>query len=194
MAMRATHYAKSGDVHVAYQVFGSGPIDLVLAPGFVSQIENYWEHPDLARWLLRLGSSARVIMFDNRGTGLSDPVSEVPSLELRMDDVRAVMDAVGTERAAQLGISEGGPLATLFAATYPERCRGLVLYGSFARSSWITPEGLEAYLGYVERAWGSGGSLPMWAPRAKTIRPCSNGGAASSDLARARRRRSRSCG
>ena len=167
MAMRATHYAKSGDVHVAYQVFGSGPIDLVLAPGFVSQIENYWEHPDLARWLLRLGSFARVIMFDKRGTGLSDPVSEVPSLELRMDDVRAVMDAVGTERAAQLGISEGGPLATLFAATYPERCRGLVLYGSFARSSWITPEGLEAYLGYVERAWGSGGSLPMWAPSRK---------------------------
>ena len=72
MAMRATHYAKSGDVHVAYQVFGSGPIDLVLAPGFVSQIENYWEQPDLARWLLRLGSFARVIMFDKRGTGLSD--------------------------------------------------------------------------------------------------------------------------
>jgi class 3 adenylate cyclase/alpha-beta hydrolase superfamily lysophospholipase len=164
MAMRATHYAKSGDVHVAYQVFGSGPIDLVLAPGFVSQIENYWDQPDLARWLLRLGNFARVIMFDKRGTGLSDPVSEVPSLELRMDDVRAVMDAVGTERAAQLGISEGGPLATLFAATYPQRCRGLVLYGSFARSSWITPEGLEAYLRYVERAWGSGGSLPMWAP------------------------------
>ena len=168
MATRATHYAKSGDVHVAYQVFGSGPIDLVLAPGFVSQIENYWDQPDLARWLLRLGSFARVIMFDKRGTGLSDPVSEVPSLDLRMDDVRAVMDAVGTERAAQLGISEGGPLATLFAATYPERCGGLVLYGSFARSSWITPEGLEAYLGYVERAWGSGGSLPMWAPSRKS--------------------------
>jgi pimeloyl-ACP methyl ester carboxylesterase len=168
MAMRATRYAKSGDVHVAYQVFGSGPIDLVLAPGFVSQIENYWDQPDLARWLLRLGSFARVIMFDKRGTGLSDPVSEVPSLDLRMDDVRAVMDAAGIERAAQLGISEGGPLATLFAATYPERCRGLVLYGSFARSSWITPEGLEAYLGYVERAWGSGGSLPMWAPSRKS--------------------------
>jgi pimeloyl-ACP methyl ester carboxylesterase len=135
MAKRATHYAKSGDVHVAYQVFGSGPIDLVLAPGFVSQIENYWDQPDLARWLLRLGSFARVIMFDKRGTGLSDPVSEVPSLDLRMDDVRAVMDAAGIERAAQLGISEGGPLATLFAATYPERCRGLVLYGSFTRSS-----------------------------------------------------------
>jgi pimeloyl-ACP methyl ester carboxylesterase len=167
MAMRVTHYAKSGDVHIAYQVFGSGPIDLVLVPGFVSQIENYWEHPDLARWLLRLSSFARVIMFDKRGTGLSDPVSEAPSLDQRMDDVRAVMDAVGTDRAAQVGISEGGPLATLFAATYPQRCRALVLYGSFARSSWITPEGLERYLGYVDRAWGSGGSLPMWAPSRK---------------------------
>ena len=103
MAMRATHYAKSGDVHVAYQVFGSGPIDLVLVPGFVSQIENYWEHPDLARWLLRLGSFARVIMFDKRGTGLSDPVSEVPSLDLRMDDVRAVMDAVGIRTRSAAG-------------------------------------------------------------------------------------------
>ena len=144
MAMRVTHYAKSGDVHIADQVFGSGPIDLVLVPGFVSQIENYWEHPDLARWLLRLSSFARVIMFDKRGTGLSDPVSEAPSLDQRMDDVRAVMDAVGTDRAAQVGISEGGPLATLFAATYPQRCRALVRYGSFARSSWITPDGLSA--------------------------------------------------
>jgi class 3 adenylate cyclase len=84
-----------------------------------------------------------------------------------MDDLRAVMDAVGTERAAQLGISEGGSLAALFAATYPHRCRGLVLYGSFARSSWMSPEGLERYLGYIERAWGSGGSLPMWAPSRK---------------------------
>src|SRR5947207_12829559 len=151
MAVPVTRYAKSGDVHIAYQVFGSGATDLVFVPGFISHIENYWEHPDLARWLLRLAAFTRVIMFDKRGTGLSDPVSEMPSLDLRMDDVRAVMDAAGSERAAQLGISEGGPLATLFAATYPERCRGLVLYGSFARSSWITPEGLEAYLGYVER-------------------------------------------
>jgi pimeloyl-ACP methyl ester carboxylesterase len=135
MAMPVTRYTKSGDVHVAYQVFGSGSIDLVFVPGFVSNIENYWEHPELARWLLRLGSFARVIMFDKRGTGLSDPVSEAPSLDFRMDDVRAVIDAVEIERAALLGISEGGPLATLFAATYPQRCRGLVLYGSFARSS-----------------------------------------------------------
>jgi pimeloyl-ACP methyl ester carboxylesterase len=167
MAIPVTRYTKSGDVHVAYQVFGGGSIDLVFVPGFVSNIENYWEHPELARWLLRLGSFARVIMFDKRGTGLSDPVSEVPSLDLRMDDVRAVMDAVEIERAALLGISEGGPLATLFAATYPQRCRGLVLYGSFSRSSWITPEGLEPYLAYVDRSWGSGRNLAMWAPSRK---------------------------
>ena len=95
MAMPVTRYAKSGDVHVAYQVFGSGPIDLVFVPGFVSHIENYWDHPDLARWLLRLASFARVAIFDKRGTGLSDRVSEAPSLDQRMDDVRAVMNASG---------------------------------------------------------------------------------------------------
>src|SRR5258705_2815147 len=164
MAMPVTRYAKSGDVHIAYQVFGSGPIDLVFVPGFVSHIENYWDHPDLSRWLLRPSSFARVAIFDKRGTGLSDRVLEAPSLDHRMDDARAVMDAVGMERAALLGVSEGGPLATLFAATYPQRCQALVLYGTFARSSWITPEGLEAFLGYIEKAWGSGRSLPMWAP------------------------------
>ncbi len=92
MAVPVTRYAKSGDVHIAYQVFGSGPIDLVFVPGFVSHIENYWDHPDLARWLLRLSSFARVAIFDKRGTGLSDRVSEAPSLDQRMDDVRAVMD------------------------------------------------------------------------------------------------------
>lgn len=163
MATPVTHYAKSGDVHVAYQVFGNGPIDLVFVPGFVSHIENYWEHPDLARWLLRLGSFARVIMFDKRGTGLSDPVAEVPSMDLRMDDVRAVMDAVGIESAAQFGVSEGGALAALFAATYPQRCRGLVLYGAFARLP-IGPQELDAYFKYIDLAWGSGRSLPIWAP------------------------------
>jgi class 3 adenylate cyclase len=158
-----TRYAKSGDVHVAYQVFGSGSIDLVFAPGFISHIEHYWDHPDLARWLLRLGSFARVVMFDKRGTGLSDPVPEVPSLEQRMDDVRAVMDTVGIESAAQLGISEGGALATLFAATYPERCQRLVLYGAFAR--WpITTDAVKPYLKYIDRDWGRGRSLPIWAP------------------------------
>ena len=153
MATPVTRYAKSGDVHVAYQVFGSGSIDLVFAPGFISHIEHYWDHPDLARWLLRLASFARVVIFDKRGTGLSDPVPEIPSLEQRMDDVRAVMDAVGIESAAQLGISEGGALATLFAATYPERCQRLVLYGAFARSP-ITPDVLKPYLTYVDRELG----------------------------------------
>ena len=163
MATPVTRYAKSGDVHIAYQVFGNGSIDLVFAPGFISHIENYWDHPELARWLLRLGSFARVVIFDKRGTGLSDPVPDIPSLEQRMDDVRAVMDAVEIESAAQLGISEGGALAALFAATYPERCQRLVLYGTFAR--WpITADALEPYLKYVDRDWGTGRSLPIWAP------------------------------
>ncbi|WMT71115.1 adenylate/guanylate cyclase domain-containing protein [Bradyrhizobium sp. Ash2021] len=163
MATPVTRYAKSGGVHIAYQVFGGGSIDLVFAPGFISHIENYWDHPELARWLLRLGSFARVVIFDKRGTGLSDPVPEIPSLEQRMDDVRAVMDAVGIESAAQLGISEGGALMALFAATYPERCQRLVLYGAFAR--WpITADALKPYLKYVDRDWGTGRSLPIWAP------------------------------
>jgi class 3 adenylate cyclase len=164
MALPVTRYAKSGEVHIAYQVFGNGPIDLVFVPGFVSHIENYWDYPDLARWLLRLSRFARVAIFDKRGTGLSDRVGEAPSLDQRMDDARAVMDAAGMERAALLGVSEGGPLATLFAATYPQRCHALVLYGTFARSSWITPSGLQAFIEYIDKAWGSGRNLAMWAP------------------------------
>jgi len=163
MAVPVTRYAKSGDVHIAYQVFGSGATDLVFVPGFISHIENYWEHPDLARWLLRLAAFTRVIMFDKRGTGLSDPVSEMPSLDLRMDDVRAVMDAAGSESAALLGVSEGGALAALFAATYPQRCQRLVLYGAFARFP-ISGEVLKPLFKYIDRAWGSGLSLPAWAP------------------------------
>jgi len=166
MATPVTHYAKSGDVHIGYQVFGSGPIDLVLIPGFVSHIEGYWELPDFAHWFLRLAGFARVVMFDKRGTGLSDHVAELPTMDERMDDARAVMDAVGIERAALVGLSEGGPLAVLFAATYPERCRALVLYGSFARfSSWIpTAEGLNAFFEYIDQAWGTGRSLVTFAP------------------------------
>ena len=136
-----TRYAKSGDVHVAYQVFGDGPVDLVYVPGFVSHIENYWDEPSFARWLRRLASFSRVIMFDKRGTGLSDRVSELPGMDQRMDDVRAVMDAVEIDRAAVLGISEGGSLAALFAAHHPARCQALVLYGAFARfTSWFPTE------------------------------------------------------
>jgi pimeloyl-ACP methyl ester carboxylesterase len=160
-----TRYAKSGDVHVAYQVFGEGPVNLVFAPPFVSNV-NYWDEPDFARWLLRLASYTRVVMFDKRGTGMSDRVAELPGLDERMDDLRAVMEAAGMEEAALLGISEGGPLTALFAATHPERCRGLVLYGSFARfASWLpTEEALAQFLGYIDQAWGTGGSLPLFAP------------------------------
>ena len=161
-----TRYAKSGDVNVAYQVFGDGPLNLVLAPLFVSNIEVLWERPDIARWLLRLASYARVAMFDKRGTGMSDRVTELPGLDQRIDDLRAVMDGAGMEQAALLGISEGGPLTALFAATHPDRCRSLVLLGSFARfTSWFpTEEALQQFLGYIHQAWGSGASVPFFAP------------------------------
>ena len=161
-----TRYAKSGEVNIAYQVFGEGPLNLVFAPLFVSNIELYWDQPDWSRWLLRLASYARVAIFDKRGTGMSDRISELPGLDQRMDDLRAVMDATGMQQAALLGVSEGGPLSALFAATYPDRCRALVLYGSFSRfSSWFpTEEALAQFLGYIDQAWGSGASLPFFAP------------------------------
>ena len=160
-----THYAKSGDIHIAYQVFGEGP-DLVMAPGFVSHIENYWDDPSFARWLNRLGSFCRVVLFDKRGTGLSDRVPNLPAMDERMDDVRAVMDAVKIERAAQFGISEGGSLAALFAATHPERTQSLTLYGAFARfRHWIPDdEGFDSLMTYIDERWGSGESLPNFAP------------------------------
>jgi pimeloyl-ACP methyl ester carboxylesterase len=161
-----THYAKSGDIHIAYQVFGEGP-DLVMAPGYVSHIENYWDEPRFARWLNRLGSFCRVVLFDKRGTGLSDHVAHLPPMDERMDDVRAVMDAVGIERAVQFGISEGGSLATLFAASHPERTNSLIVYGGFARFvHWIaTDEGFEQLITYIDTQWGSGAFLPYVAPK-----------------------------
>ena len=126
-------YARSGDLSIAYQVTGDGPIDLVLVSGFVSHLEKDWEEPRHARFLDRLGSMARLIRFDKRGTGLSDRPPGVPDLETRMDDVRAVMDAAGSQRAVLFGYSEGAPMAILFAATYPERARALVLYGAYAK-------------------------------------------------------------
>lgn len=162
----ATRYARSGDVHIAYQAFGEGDTNLVIVPPFVSHIENFWDQPDCARWLERLGSFARVVMFDKRGTGMSDRVADLPGVDQRMDDVRAVMDAVGMDRAALLGISEGGSLASLFAASHPDRCAALVLYGAFARfSSWLpTPEALDAFIAYIGHDWGSGNSLGLFAP------------------------------
>lgn len=132
-----TRYARSGEVNIAYQVAGEGPVDLVLVPGWVSHLDASWDDPLLSRFLERLASFSRLILFDKRGTGLSDrvPASELPTLEQRMDDVRAVMQAAGSSRAAILGVSEGGPMSVLFAATYPERVAALVMYGSYAR--WI---------------------------------------------------------
>ena len=158
-----TLYTKSGEVHIAYQVFGDGPVDLIMAPGFVSSVENTWEQPDLSRWLLRLASYARVAIFDKRGTGMSDPVSDMPGLDQRMDDLRAVMDAANMQRAAVLGFSEGGSLSMLFAASYPDRCRALALYGAFARS-YAPEKVLAQFLAYIDTAWGTGGSLPTFAP------------------------------
>jgi pimeloyl-ACP methyl ester carboxylesterase len=120
-----THYARSGNVHVAYQVVGDGPFDLVVVPGFVSNVEIWWDDAAAARFFERMASFSRLILFDKRGTGLSDRVPGVPTLEQRMDDLRAVMDTVGSERAALMGVSEGGPMAMLFAATYPDRTRAL---------------------------------------------------------------------
>jgi len=120
-----TRYAKSGGVNIAYQVFGEGPLNLVLAPPLFSNVEGWWDEPDYTRGLIRLGSYARVLIFDKRGTGMSDRVGELPGLDQRIDDLRAVMDAAGMEQAALIGISEGGSMAALFAATDPSRCRAL---------------------------------------------------------------------
>jgi class 3 adenylate cyclase len=169
-----TRYAKSGDVNIAYQVVGEGPVDLVLVPGFVSHLDLDWEEPRYAHFLRRLASFSRLIMFDKRGTGLSDRPGGLPDLETRMDDVRAVMDTVGSERAALLGYSEGGPMCILFAATYPERTSALVLYGTYAKRRdpdddypWAaTWEERQAYADQVEREWGEEADLGTMAPNA----------------------------
>jgi DNA-binding winged helix-turn-helix (wHTH) protein/class 3 adenylate cyclase len=130
-----THYARSGDVNIAYQVTGRGPIDLVFVMGWVSHLEYFWEEPSFARFLSRLASFSRLILFDKRGTGLSDrvPLNQLPTLEQRMDDVRAVMEAAGSDRAALIGVSEGGPMCSLFAATYPEKTAALAMIGTYAK-------------------------------------------------------------
>ena len=167
-----TKYARSGDVHIAYQVFGEGDLDLVLVPGYTSHIELAWEHEPIARGLAALGSFARVIMFDRRGSGLSDPVAEAPTLEQRMDDVRAVMDAAGSERAALLGVSEGASMSILFAATYPDRCQALISVGGMARSTeapdypWAVPAEalIESGVELIAPHWGEGTIVDIAAP------------------------------
>lgn len=166
-------YARSGDVNIAYQVTGDGPFDLVLVPGFFSHLEIDWEHPEHALFLERLGSFARLIRFDKRGTGLSDRSVGVPDLEARMDDVRAVMDAAASDRAALFGYSEGGPMSVLFAATYPERTRALVLHGSYAKRirsddyPWApTWEQRLENAAEIERTWGENVELSTMIPHA----------------------------
>jgi pimeloyl-ACP methyl ester carboxylesterase len=164
-------YARSGEVSIAYQVFGSGDTDIVVVPGWVSCIETFWEEPNYVRFLQRLGGFARVILFDKRGTGLSDRVTDTPMLEERMDDVRAVMDAVGSRRAALLGYSEGGPMCLLFAATYPERTQALITVGSFARMArgadypiGRSREQQEELLQLVREHWGEPIGIEARAP------------------------------
>jgi len=130
-----TQYARSGEVNIAYQVVGDAPLDLVFVMGWVSHMEYFWREPSFAKFLMRLASFSRLILFDKRGTGLSDrvPIHELPTLEQRMDDVRAVMEAVGSEKAALVGVSEGGPMCSLFAATYPEKTLALVMIGTYAK-------------------------------------------------------------
>ncbi|MCW5956092.1 MAG: alpha/beta fold hydrolase [Pyrinomonadaceae bacterium] len=158
-----THYVQNGDVDIAYQVVGDGPIDIVFVMGWVSHLEYFWKHHLFASFLERLASFSRLILFDKRGTGLSDrvPIDRLPTLEQRMDDVRAVMDAVGSERAVLVGVSEGGPMCALFAATYPERTSGVVMFGTYAKRIWdadypwaptITVR--NAFFDLVKRDWG----------------------------------------
>jgi class 3 adenylate cyclase len=168
-----TRYAKSGDVSIAYQVIGDGPLDLVLAPGGLSHLDFGWADPGHSRFLRRLASFSRLIVFDKRGMGMSDPVASPPTLEERMEDIRVVMDAAGSERAAHFGYSEGGPASLLFAATYPERARAVIVYGSFG----VTPAGRGSKLitaspsadwwkswSDVLDNWGEGRSLGLLAP------------------------------
>jgi pimeloyl-ACP methyl ester carboxylesterase/plasmid stabilization system protein ParE len=166
-----TKYAKSGEVSIAYQVIGNGPLDLVYVPGWVSHLEYAWEEPSLAHFYQRLASFSRLILFDKRGTGLSDRVPQFPTMEQRMDDVRAVMDAVGSERAAVVGASEGGSMCILFAATYPERTSALIGIGIFAKRIWApdypwapTPEQRQKFFDAIRSNWGDVVDLEVVAP------------------------------
>jgi class 3 adenylate cyclase len=170
-----TRYAKSGDLNIAYQVVGEGPFDLAYVPGWVSNIEAMWEEPSHARLLRRLASFSRLILFDKRGTGLSDPVplDRLPTLEERMDDVRAVMDSADSERAALFGSSEGGLMSVLFAATFPERTEALVALAIYAKRLWSpdypwapTPEARAAEIEEIERTWGGEMDISNLAPSA----------------------------
>src|SRR4051794_11525198 len=172
VARPETRYARCGDISIAYQQFGQGEFDLVVSSGWLVTIELLWDHPKAAHGAEHLGSFARVLTFDRRGTGLSDAVDHAPTLEERMDDLRAVMDAAGVERAVMYGASEGAPLSLLFAATHPERVQALVLYGAMARTTPAAdyPYGndvdalLESSREFVNPYWGQGLSAELAAP------------------------------
>jgi pimeloyl-ACP methyl ester carboxylesterase/DNA-binding winged helix-turn-helix (wHTH) protein len=171
LSIPETHYARSGDVNIAYQVIGGGPIDLVFVMGWVSHLEYFWTEPSFARFLNRLASFSRLILIDKRGTGLSDRSPELPTLEQRMDDLRAVLDAVGSEQAALMGVSEGGPLCALFATTYPQKTRALVMVGTYAKRLWDpeypwapTREQREAFYEQIRHGWGGPIGLDERAP------------------------------
>jgi pimeloyl-ACP methyl ester carboxylesterase/DNA-binding winged helix-turn-helix (wHTH) protein/class 3 adenylate cyclase len=170
---RPVHYARSGDVNIAYQVCGDGPLDLVFVMGWVSHLEYFWREPSFARFLNRLASISRLVLFDKRGTGLSDPVTRLPTLEERMDDVRAVLDAVGSRRAVLLGVSEGGPMCSLFAATYPRQTEALIMIGTYARRlrtvdyPWgPTRAERDAFLKEIVEQWGGPVGIEERAPTA----------------------------
>ena len=171
LAVPETHYARSGDINIAYQVIGGGPIDLVFIMGWVSHLEYFWAEPSFARFLNRLAAFSRLILIDKRGTGLSDRVTELPTLEQRMDDLRAVMDSVGSTQASLVGVSEGGPMCALFAATYPEKTRALVMIGTYAKRlrdpdyPWApTREQREAFYQQIRDEWGGPIGLEERAP------------------------------
>ena len=166
-----TQFAKCGDLHIAYQVFGDGPIDLLYAQGWLTNVEYAWESPDYARFLTKLGRFARVIFFDKRGTGMSDRDVGTPTLEERSEDINAILQAVDSEKVALLGMSEGGAICSFFAATHPQRVSHLILYGSRPRYAWApdfpsgeTSEEIEIAISNLIENWGGTFELSSGAP------------------------------
>ena len=173
MQQPKTQYARNGDVNIAYQVVGDGPIDLAIVPGFISHVDLWWTIPETTAFIRRLASFCRLILFDKRGTGLSDPVAGLSSLEERMEDLHAVLDAAGSERPALLGVSEGGPMSVLFAATYPDRVAALALYGTFPTGNFerFPPEVAGAaeqkfseLTTIIDEHWGEGLAIEWFVP------------------------------
>ena len=160
-AIPATRYALSGDINIAYQTLGEGALDIVMVPGVVSHVECLHDLPGYTAFLRRLSAFARVITFDKRGQGLSDRIDGAPSLEQRMDDVRAVMEAAGSRRAVVMGSSEGSAMSALFAATFPERVSHLILFGGFATGAFRSPQEMEQWTAEQLRHWGTGAFMKM---------------------------------